>query len=191
LGNQNLSSADAFFIGENNGDYSGFSVSGGGDVNGDGYDDILIGAFGNNDGGTTAGKAYIILGPIYVHMDLIGADASFIGGSNDQTGDAVATAGDVNGDGYDDVLVGAYLDETGGSVAGITYLFYGPVLGDINVNIADASFIGNPGDFSGRAISGALDVDGDGYDDILIGVPKNDDGGNDAGKAYLIYGGCQ
>ncbi len=192
----NLSNVDASFIGEDGGDHSGYSVSGAGDVNGDGYDDILIGAWGNDDGGSKAGQTYLILGKQSgwaMDTDLSNADASFIGeDGGDHSGYSVSGAGDVNGDGYDDIIIGAYRDDDGGSYAGQTYLILGKASGwamDTDLSNADASFIGEDAYvFSGCSVSGAGDVNGDGYDDILIGAYEDDDGGEKAGQTYLILG---
>ncbi|MBW2978331.1 FG-GAP repeat protein [Candidatus Woesearchaeota archaeon] len=187
-GDIGLSDADVSFIGENGGDRSGISVASG-DVNNDGYDDILIGAAYNNDGGSAAGKTYLIYGPVYGNnINLSDADASFIGeNSSDVAGWSVAS-GDVNNDGYDDILIGAKFNDDGGSTAGKTYLIYGPVYGDIDLSDADASFIGENGsDESGDSVASG-DVNNDGYDDILIGAYANDYSGSFTGKTYLIYG---
>ena len=189
-----LSAADASFIGEDAEDRSGISVSGAGDVNGDGYDDFLIGAYGDEDGGSDAGQTYLILGKSSgwaMDTDLSAADASFIGeDSHDLSGCAVSGAGDVNGDGYDDFLIGAYGDEDGGSDAGQTYLILGKSSGwamDTDLSAADASFWGEYShDLSGSAVSGAGDVNGDGYDDFLIGAYYDEDGGSGAGQTYLL-----
>ena len=194
-----LSNADASFIGENAADFSGHSVSSAGDVNGDGYDDILIGATGDDDGGAGAGQTYLILGKAsgwVMDIDLSTADASFIGeDANDYSSVSVSGAGDVNGDGYDDIIIGAHRDDDGGSNAGQTYMILGKASGwamDTDLSLADASFIGeDANDWSGRSVSGAGDVNGDGYDDILIGVYHNDDGGLDAGQTYLILNNCK
>jgi len=123
-----LSNADASFWGEDSNDDSGDSVACAGDVNGDGLDDFLIGAPGDDDGGDGAGQTYLILGRATadwgMDSDLSNADASFWGeDSYDQSGESVACAGDVNGDGRDDFLIGAPGDEDGGAYgAGQTYL---------------------------------------------------------------------
>ena len=193
---QDLGDVDASFWGESSSDYSGRSVAGAGDVNGDGYDDILIGAFFNNDGAYRAGQTYLILGKatgLEMNTDLSDSNASFWGeDEDDRSGRSVAVAGDVNGDGYDDILIGAYLDDDGGSNAGQTYLILGKASGwtmDTDLSNSDASFRGeNAHDNSGWSVAGAGDVNGDGYDDILIGAYMNNDGGADSGQTYLILG---
>jgi hypothetical protein len=194
-----LSNADASFWGEDAGDYSGRSVASAGDVNGDGLNDFLIGAPLDDDGGTSAGQTYLILGRAAanwgVDFDLSNADASFWGeDAGDYSGFSVASAGDVNGDGLDDFLIGAYRDEDGGSLAGQTYLILGRAAAnwgmDFDLSSADASFWGEDvGDLSGYSVASAGDVNGDGLDDFLIGAPTDDDGGNPwAGQTYLILG---
>jgi hypothetical protein len=194
-----LSNADASFSGENADDWSGSSVASAGDVNGDGYDDFLIGALWNAQGGFGAGQTYLMLGdasaPWGMGFSLSGADASFIGeDSFDNSGSSVASAGDVNGDGYDDFLIGAPGDEEGGAPsAGQTYLILGRQAADWGMDFdlvnADASFIGEASlDQSGRSVAGAGDVNDDGYDDFLIGALTNDAGGQEAGQTYLILG---
>ncbi len=192
-----LSDANGSFWGENAGDYSGYSVSCAGDVNGDGFDDFLIGAWENDEGGVASGQTYLILGGTSgwaMDTDLSTADASFWGeDALDCSGRAVSGAGDVNGDGYDDFLIGAQDNGAGGLSAGQTYLILGRELADwgmdYDLSVADASFWGeDAGDYSGRAISGAGDVNGDGYDDFLIGAWENDEGGATSGQTYLILG---
>ena len=191
-----LSASDASFWGENEVDWSGLSVDSAGDVNGDGYDDILIGAIYNDDGGAESGQTYLILGKGHgwaMDIDLSKANASFIGeDAEDYSGVSVAGAGDVNSDGYDDILIGARSNDEGGDYAGQTYLIFGKASGwsmDTDLSTSDASFLGeSEGDSSGCSVAGAGDVNGDGYDDILIGATGNDDGGDFTGQTYLIFG---
>ena len=192
----NLSASDASFLGEGPFNGSGVSVAGAGDVNGDGYDDILIGGFGNTDGGIETGQTYLILGkPSGWAMDtyLSATDASFWGeDQEDHSGESVTGAGDVNGDGYDDILIGAWGNDEGGSNAGQTYLILGRAFGwamDTDLSVSDASFCGEGKlDYSGYSVSGAGDVNGDGYDDILIGAYGNDEGNSNTGQTYIVLG---
>jgi hypothetical protein len=179
-------------------DYSGDSVASAGDVNGDGRDDFLIGASGDDDGGSWAGQTYLILGRAAadwsMDFDLSNADASFWGeDAGDYSGISVASAGDVNGDGLDDFLIGAHNDEDGGAEAGQTYLILGRAAADwgmdFDLSNADASFWGeDAGDYSGHSVASAGDVNGDGLDDFLIGAYADEDGGVYAGQTYLLLG---
>jgi hypothetical protein len=186
-GTLDLASADAKLVGEEAYDGAGYErrVSGAGDVDGNGHDDILIGA-ANDEGGTNAGAAYLVLGPVTGTLDLSAADAKLLGGTSDRAG-SVAGAGDVDGDGLDDLLVGASSD--GGSLEGAAYLVLGPVTGTVDLSKANAQFIGqNSDDSAGYDVSGAGDVDGDGHDDLLVGAFQNGEGGHYAGAAYVVLG---
>ncbi|MFC1905934.1 hypothetical protein ACFLWJ_00430 [Chloroflexota bacterium] len=194
-----LADADASFMGEVDADESGSSIAPAGDVNNDNYDDFLIGASLNDEAGADAGQVYLVLGKASgwsADTDLAepaNADASFRGNvAGDQLGESISSAGDVNGDGYDDFLIGATKNDDGGNNAGQTYLIMGDSTGwfrDLSIDNADASFIGEAADDeSGNSVACAGDINGDGYDDILIGAKLNDESGAEAGQVYLIYG---
>ena len=171
------------------------AVSDAGDVDNDGYDDVLVGAYGNDDGGSSAGAAYVVNGSStgISDMSLSCADAQMLGEtSSNYAGRSVASAGDINADGYDDVLVGSYYQSSGGySYNGAAYLVLGSTSGisDMSLTDADAKLDGEAtSDYAGYSLSTAGDVDGDGNADILVGAYANDSGGTSSGAAYLIFG---
>jgi hypothetical protein len=155
---------DVILTGEADGDQFGLLISGGGDVNGDGYDDVIVSAITHNNGGGKSGRAYLYYGG--PNMDN-GADVIFSGEiSGDQFGWQVSCDGDYNGDGYDDVVVGDRLSQ-GGHTGRIT-IYYGAQHMD---NVADVVL--NGGAYSENANANAGDVDNDGYDDLIVGQPHS------------------
>ncbi len=166
----------------------GYCVAGAGDVNGDGYDDVIISSFNYRNPDVKEGRAYVYHGGPGGLADTAAWTAE---GDKPYSYFAisVAGAGDVNGDGYDDVTVGASNYEVGELVdAGRAYVF----LGDSTGLAASPAWIAE-GDQAygllGRCVAGAGDVDGDGYDDVIVGAPGYDAGLQDAGTAYLYRGG--
>jgi hypothetical protein len=165
--------------GEEAADSFGYAVATAGDVNGDGYSDVAVGAYGY-DGGR--GRAYVYHGSA---AGLAESPAWSASGQNagDRFGRAVMTAGDVNGDGYDDLVVGAwgYNNNTGRA-----YLFPGSSAGLAETPVFTATGQ-HPGDSFGLAVAAAGDVDGDRYDDLVIGAAGYP-GGSNYGVAYLYRG---
>ncbi len=122
-------------------------------------------------------------------MSLSQAQASFAGQAGDRLGSSVAGAGDVDGDGHADLLLGAPHGEYGSSGAGAAILVYGPVSGASSAAAAGWALGGRAsGDLAGSVLSSAGDVDADGFDDLLVGAPNQDAGGEQAGAAYLVRG---
>jgi hypothetical protein len=190
-GSLDLGAADAKFTGEEKGDRAGAAVSGG-DTDGDGYADLVVGAYLHDYGSTDAGAAYVILGASLAgDADLSAADAQVVGeGEGDEAGWSLDAASDMDGDGRDELLVGALVEDAGGTDAGAVYLCYGPVDSLYDLGGADAKLYGaNDGDYAGASVAGVGDTDGDGRGDILLGAPYEDDGGSYlGGSAYLILG---
>jgi hypothetical protein len=200
-----LAASDGFIIqGDEAIDQAGYSVSSAGDVNGDGFDDLIVGAPNGDDGGSSAGEAYVIYGMAGTSrttVDLTGLAASdgfVIQGdvAGDQAGRSVSSAGDVNGDGIDDLIVGAPVGDDGGTAAGEAYVIFGragATRGTLDLSTLsplDGFIIQGDAadDRAGFSVSSAGDVNGDGIDDLVVGAHFGDDGGSNAGEAYVIYG---
>ncbi|MCC6455643.1 MAG: FG-GAP repeat protein [Caldilineaceae bacterium] len=167
----------------------GVSVAAAGDVNGDGFDDLVVGAWGNDEGGSEAGKAYVFYGSLdgldqAIHTTVIGT------GANDKLGTSVHGAGDVNGDGFDDVVVGADTYDPGNPSLGRAEIYPGGPLGLISTPLFTA-FGENNNDRFGIAVAGDGDLNGDGFADFAAGAHAFDASGplTDTGKAYG-YAGC-
>jgi FG-GAP repeat len=191
-GNVDMGVADITYIGETAGDSAGWSVAGAGDVDGDGLDDAVIGATGHDYGAAESGAAYVMLGGAHGGAtSLTSPDAKVVGeNGGDAAGWSVAIAPDMDGDGSDDLLVGAQLNDAGGSDAGAAYLLYGPITTTYDLGTADAKLQGEASsDYAGASVAGVGDTDGDGKGDILVGAPFEDYGGwSIAGSAYLVRG---
>jgi Ca2+-binding RTX toxin-like protein len=193
--------------GENARDFAGRVVAGGFDINGDGFDDLIVGAYGNDSGGNSAGAAYVVFGvdggfDRSINLDDIAAGSGgfkIVGqNASDFAGRAVSGAGDVNDDGIDDLLVGANGNDGGGNYAGAAYVVFGKSTGfSANVNLDDVASGGGgfkiqgqqEPDRAGISVSSAGDVNGDGIDDLLVGATNvSNDGLPGVGATYVVFG---
>lgn len=170
--------------GEYTADHFGSAVAGVGDVNGDGQGDLLVGAFTFPAGDGNQGKVYLYQGetrgpPPVSSWTLTGADW------DDELGTAIAGAGDVNGDGYDDVVSGAPGYPLGAG-RGQVYIHHGAEYG-VATETGTTLTGESDGDGFGSTVAGAGDVNGDGYDDVLVGA-YHAPGGTNEGRATVYYG---
>lgn len=169
--------ADAWF---------GFSVAAAGDVNGDGYSDVIVGAHFFDNGQTNEGRAYVYHGSATGLL----ASPNWTVESNQTNatfGRSVASAGDVNGDGFSDVIIGARLFDNGQTDEGSAFVYHGSATGlsttanwTAESNQSNAQF--------GVAVASAGDVNGDGFSDVIVGANLFDNGQMDEGRAYVYLG---
>ncbi len=164
----------------------GLSVSTAGDVDGDGFSDVIVGAYSYDNGETDEGRAYVFLGS----RTGLEATASWTAENNQASsrfGYSVSTAGDINGDGYSEVIVGAYYYDGDQGNEGRAYVFHGSAAGP-SVK-ADWTAEGNQASaYFGHCVSSAGDVNGDGYGDVIIGAHYYDNGEANEGRAFVFHG---
>jgi len=209
-----LDGIDGFRLnGESGHDQSGRSVSAAGDINGDGVDDVIVGANGADPNGSSSGSTYVVFGrdtssagnfPMAMNLgSLDGTNGFRLDGeaAGDDSGESVSAAGDVNGDGVGDLIIGASdASPNGTGFAGSSYVVFGkdtssdgafptPIfLGDLDGTNGFRLDGEMAEDFSGASVNTAGDINGDGISDMIIGAPGADPNGNSSGSTYVVFG---
>lgn len=175
------------YTGSEKGDQLGYAVNTAGDVNGDGFTDIIIGVPKGTQTIEREGIAHLFHGGPTGPSQLTPDQTLSSGDQGADFGGAVSTAGDVNGDGFDDVIIGAPSYKNGTTQAGAVFAYYGSSQGiDATPDWVSISPVG--GANLGISLSGAGDVNGDGFDDIIVGASEQLSGTVAYGAAFLFFG---
>ena len=186
-----VSDADAILEGDASLDRFGHAATHAGDTNGDGYGDFVVGAPGTDQDSRDEGTAYLFFGTVS-SGDATGRAQSIFKGelSSDAAAASLSGGSDLNGDGSPDLVIGSAGHDENGTNSGMAYVLYGPWSATQELRRADAFLVGRARrDEAGTAVSLAGDLDGDGFSDILVGSPENDDAASNAGVVDLIRGG--
>ncbi|MFZ5479016.1 MAG: MopE-related protein, partial [Myxococcota bacterium] len=184
-GDIDASGADVRLTGESTYAAAGYSVASGGDVDGDGLADLVVGAIGDTSLGPGSGAAYLCLGASLATGSLADADGVFRADRGATVGISVAMSGDADGDGLADVLIAAEDANNGGR--GRAFLFHDGFTGAVDDGDADAAFTSPVSNGYLYDLDWIGDFDGDGSDDFALGVMGADYNGTESGAVYLFY----
>ncbi|RYF88293.1 MAG: hypothetical protein EON95_20545, partial [Caulobacteraceae bacterium] len=200
-----INGANGIFLAGEARNFAGYSVSAAGDFNGDGIADLIISANGTDTAaGAATGVAYVVFGtgsplPATLNLGALDGTNGFrINGAaaGDQFSKSVSGGGDINGDGFADIIVGANYADNAGTSSGSAYVLFGHG-GAQAATVEITSLNGANGfrfdgaaanDYTGRVLSSLGDVNGDGVDDFIVGAGWNDTNGGQSGSAYVVFG---
>ncbi len=197
---QKISSTQGGFTGAlDDSDAFGISLAKLDDVDGDGVTDLAVGAHQDDDGGPGRGAVWVIFlnsnGTVKAQQKISDTQGGFAGllDDGDLFGISVAGLADRNGDGVAELVVGADQDDDGGAERGAVWVLFlesdGSVFHEQKISATSGGFQGllTDGDLFGRAVSGASDLDGDGFDDLIVGANQDDDGGSARGAVWVVF----
>jgi cysteine-rich repeat protein len=195
-----LSATQGDFLGSlGDGDLFGWAVANPGDIDDDGVEDLVVGIRLDDDGGTATGAVWIVFmnsdGTTKHQQKISKTKGGFDGDldSSDNFGSSVAALGDMNGDGVEDIAVGAMDDDDGGPARGALWILFlqsdGTVKGHQKISATEGLFGGelDDSDAFGRSVAALGDLDGDGVTDLAVGAYGDDDGGQDAGAMWILF----
>ena len=197
---QKISDTEGNFTGTlHNWDVFGYSVTSLGDLDGDGTTDIAVGSAWDDDGGNDNGAVWVLFldpnGMVKSHQKISETQGNFAVNLGDQYefGTSVTSIGDLNGDGFNDLAVGAVGDNGGNNYRGGLWLLFldadGTVKNYLHINELEGNFTGTLHSmyFFGASIMSLGDLDGDEVTDIAVGGPGDDDGGESRGAVWVLF----
>lgn len=181
------------------GDFFGQSVASIGDLNGDGVGDLAVGAHQDDDGGANRGAIWILFMnadfTVSSYQKISSTQGGFTGTLDDASlfGVSVTSVGDLDGDGVNDIAVGAQLDDDGGNARGAVWILFlnpnGTVHAHQKISNTEGGFTGelDDSDFFGISVTGLGDLDGDGVGELAVGAARDDDGGEERGAIWVLF----
>lgn len=199
LSEQKISALEGGIVGGlRPGDYFGSSVAAVGDIDGDGVGDLAVGAYSDDDGGANEGAVWMLFmnadGSLKTETKISDSQGAPSGiGANDNFGSAIASLGDLDGNGVPDIAVGAQLDADGGPNRGAIWILFLDATGSVQsyqkISDTQGGFTGvlDDTDVFGSDLASFGDLDGDGVADLVASAYADDDGGVDRGAVWILF----